>query len=180
MWFRSEPPEMPARKQLRLKCFDYTSGAAYFVTICTYERARLFGQIVSAGAGNAPYLQPEPHSPDQMVGKWLHELENRFPEITLDEWIVMPDHVHFILFQNRISSPTGSCASLQDILKWLKTQTTNEYIRGVKCGMYQPFHKHVWQRGYYEHIIRNDQDLMETRQYILANPIRWLEKQAHK
>ena len=62
-------------------------------------------------------------------------------------------------------------APLQEMLKWYKTQTTNAYIRMVKQGIFPPFRKHVWQRGYYEHVIRNNADLTETRQYILNNPL---------
>ena len=63
---------------------------------------------------------------------------------------------------------------LFDIVGWFKTMVTNEYIRGVKVGIYQPFDKKLWQRGYYEHIIRNDDDLYEVRRYISENPVRWL------
>ncbi len=68
------------------------------------------------------------------------------------------------------------CAPLQQIIKWFKTQTTNEYIKGVKFGLYAPFNKHLWQRGYYEHIIRNQQDLDEIRHYIESNPSKWVCK----
>jgi REP element-mobilizing transposase RayT len=57
---------------------------------------------------------------------------------------------------------------------WFKTQTTNEYIKGVKSGLYEPFEKHLWQPGYYEHIIRNQKDLDEIRQYIKNNPVKWV------
>ena len=59
------------------------------------------------------------------------------------------------------------------MIKWYKTQTTNAYIRLVKQGQAPPFQKHVWQRGYYDHVIRNDTDLAETRQYIVNNPLNW-------
>ena len=62
----------------------------------------------------------------------------------------------------------------QQIVKWFKTQTTNEYIKGVKHEKYPPFEKHLWQRGYYEHIIRNQQDLDEIRRYIENNPAKWV------
>ena len=66
-------------------------------------------------------------------------------------------------------------APLPEIIKWFKSQTTNAYIRWVKEGLLLPFDKHIWQRNYYEHVIRNDQDLDETRAYIQYNPLKaWL------
>ena len=64
------------------------------------------------------------------------------------------------------------CAPLHEIIKWFKTQTTNEYIRLVQAGVLPPYSKHIWQRGYYDHIIRNDADLAETRAYIQNNPLK--------
>lgn len=113
-----------------------------------------------------------------MVIQYLHKLEQKYSTITLDTHVIMPDHIHFILFQ-AASAGAHMGAPLQEILKWFKTQTTNEYIRSVKSGLYLPFHQHVWQRSYYEHIIRNDFDLMETRKYIENNPAsRWEKEHA--
>ena len=173
MWFRSPPADLPERKLQRLKCFDYASGAAYFITICTYQRARLFGEVQEAFA-EGEHLLPAPGDPHRMMEKWIGELSAKFADIQVDAWVVMPDHVHLILLQSSAGAHTG--APLQEVLKWLKTQTTNEYISGVKSGLYRPFQKSVWQRGYYDHIIRNEQDLQECRKYIQSNPARWLEK----
>lgn len=81
----------------------------------------------------------------------------------------MPDHVHFIL------AITGAHAGapLQEMIKWYKTQTTNAYIQQVRQGAFPAYEKHVWQRGYYDHVIRNDHDLDETRKYIRNNPLKW-------
>lgn len=83
----------------------------------------------------------------------------------------MPDHLHMIIVIR-----DGSKSSLEDIIAWFKTMTTNGYIKGVKRGLFLPFENKVWQRSYYDHIIRNEKDLEEKRDYILTNPIRWLEK----
>ena len=83
----------------------------------------------------------------------------------------MPDHLHPIIVIQE-----GGKSSLEDVIAWLKTMTTNDYINGVKSGLFSPFDNKLWQRSYYDHIIRNEQDLEEKRDYILTNPIRWLEK----
>lgn len=69
---------------------------------------------------------------------------------------------------------------LPDMVGWFKTMTTNAYIRGVKAGIYPRFKKKVWQRGYYEHIIRNDEDLYEAQKYIMDNPAKWYENKLFK
>ena len=62
---------------------------------------------------------------------------------------------------------------LQEVMDWYKTMTTNEYIRGVKAGIFPPFQKKIWQRGYYDHIIRNERDYLNIWTYIDQNPARW-------
>jgi REP element-mobilizing transposase RayT len=140
----------------------------------------LFGEIVYDASG--AHFCTHPNSPVKMIEKWLFELVNKYPGVTVDYYVIMPNHIHFILFvdgRTHRCAPTidnaGKGASLPEIIKWFKTQTTNEYIRGVKAGLYPPFVKHIWQRNYYEHIIRNEQDLYEIRKYIDENPIKWEE-----
>lgn len=87
----------------------------------------------------------------------------------------MPDHLHFIL----LMTGGNNAAALPEMIKWFKTQTTNDYIRQVKAGRFPPFENHIWQRGYYEHVIRNEDDLYETRKYISENPARWAYRYLH-
>ncbi|MHC1695719.1 MAG: transposase [Eubacteriales bacterium] len=140
------------------------------MTICTHNRVHLFGEIVGTTfIGN-------PNSPDLMVAKWLLELENKFLNVKIDKYIIMPDHIHFIIMnlgvmEDGTSDHIGS--PLPDIIDWYKTMTTNEYIRGVKNGLFPSFDKHMWQRNYYEHIIRNNEDYEIIQKYIEKNPIRW-------
>ena len=163
--------ELPKRKNLRLENYDYSQNGGYFVTICTHERSHVFGEVTGNVVG--ANLCVRPNEPEKMVLKWLFEIENKYPGTKIDYYIVMPDHLHFVLLKT--GAHTGS--PLQEIVKWFKTQTTNEYIKGVKIGLYEPFNKHLWQRGYFEHIIRNQQDLDEIRRYIENNPAKWvLEK----
>lgn len=163
--------DLPKRKNLRLENYDYSQNGGYFVTICTHERSHVFGEVTGSVVG--ANLCVRPNEPDKMVLKWLFEIENKYPGTKIDYYIVMPDHLHFVLLKT--GAHTG--APLQEIVKWFKTQTTNEYIKGVKIGLYEPFNRHLWQRGYFEHIIRNQQDLDEIRRYIENNPAKWvLEK----
>lgn len=85
----------------------------------------------------------------------------------MTKYVIMPDHIHFILIMN------GRKYGLCDIIRWFKIVTTNDYIRGVKNGFYIPFKKYFWQRSYYDHIIRNEMDYKEKYRYIINNPKKW-------
>lgn len=165
--------KLPYRKSIRLKNYDYSSNGYYFVTICTQNREKLFGEIVGAT------LCGRPNNPDKLIVKWLLELENKFKGVKIDEYIVMPNHIHFII--KRTGDHTGSTGDhtgsplLRDIIGWFKTMTANEYIAGVKNGSFMPFKGRLWQRNYYEHIIRNYDDYINIAEYIQNNPLKWEE-----
>jgi REP element-mobilizing transposase RayT len=110
-----------------------------------------------------------------IVEKWLGEIENKYKNATVMAHVVMPDHIHFILHNPGYYDDAGAHigAPLPEIVKWFKTQTTNEYIRGVKAGLFVPFDQHVWQRNYFEHVIRDQEDFETRRKYIYENPLRW-------
>ena len=144
----------PERKKIRLENYDYSAQGAYFITVCLQNRETLF----------------ENDDAKQMVEKWILEIKNKYKNTTIDYYVVMKDHIHMIIFIEKENKTT-----LFEIIKWFKTMTTNEYIRGVRQGIYKPFENKLWQRSYYEHIIRNDEDLTEKREYILNNPLKELE-----
>ena len=151
----------PQRKLLRLPEYDYSQIGAYFITIVTQKRANLFGIIVNgemilSPAGKALWM-------------WWDELDKKFSGVHPFEFIVMPNHIHGILVieSANVSIPLG------DMVGWYKSMTTNEYIRGVKSNGWPPFDRRLWQRNYYEHIIRSEVDLENTILYIQTNPDRW-------
>ncbi len=181
-------PQKHHRRSIRLKGYDYSSEGAYYITIVAQGRECLFGEIVYGGM----IL----NDAGQMIVKWWNELPNKFPNIVLGEFVVMPNHFHGIIFimetvgadlrvcpddEENVSAQKGEHVgspprtSLSRIIQWFKTMTTNEYIRGVKQLNWKPFVGKLWQRNYYEHIIRNEKDLQRIADYIVANPSRWNE-----
>lgn len=153
--------EMPKRKNLRLPDFDYASNGAYYVTVCTQNQLHLFGGI-NPDSKSILY-----NDAGKMVLQWLSKIEEKYHGVYLDCSVVMPNHIHLILFLEEATN------SLSDIMKWFKSQTTNEYIRGVKEGKYPPFQNRIWQRNYYEHVIRSDSECNQIRQYITFNTEKW-------
>ena len=165
--------EFPRRRAQRLQGYDYTLAGAYYVTICTQEHQRLFGQIV----GNEMCL----NDAGRMIERWWDELHHAFPSVELDIAVVMPNHLHgIVVIYNELEN--GECTathdgivSLPDVMQWYKTMTTNEYIRCVKTAGWSPFAGKVWHRSYYDHIIRDEDDLLRIRTYITNNPAQWAQ-----
>jgi putative transposase len=180
------PLKHPNRRPLRLPTYDYSLPGAYFITVCTQNRLSWFGDVVDGAMFR--------NDVGFMVEKWWYELSNKFCQIELDAFVVMPNHVHGIIFitderrthrcaPTGIPTPVGAdlCVrpksdlrpSLGKIVQWFKTMTTNRYIAGVKQTGWHPFPGKLWQRNYYEHVIRSEESLNSIREYITTNPLRW-------
>ena len=160
--------ERPIHRYRRFKDWDYSRGASFFITLSLDERKPLFGQVHD-GIVCLSELGRE-------VLASLERIPVLEPAITLYGHVVMPDHVHFILEQPVCQAGDHIGAPLREIVSWFKTMTTNDYIRHVKRGEYAPFEGRLWQRNYYEHVIRNEEDYLQTAAYIEGNPTRWSEK----
>ncbi len=152
------------RKIVRLQNKEnYSLGGMYFVTICTRNKKCLFGQIHNATMNM--------NQRGEMIEKNIFYLESKFQGMKIKEHIVMPNHVHFVLelMNYNVKETDGIIKAMQ----WFKTMTTNEYIRNVKLNNWIRFDKTLWQRSFYEHIIRNEKQLLEILNYMQNNPISW-------
>ena len=158
-------PKIHHRRSTRLKNYDYARDGAYFVTICAQHKEYMFGNIIDGKM----ILNPA----GEMIKKWLFELKNKFKNIELDEYIIMPNHIHLIIFILNNIARNENQNGIPQIVQWLKTMTTNEYIRNVKQNNWKPFDKKIWQRNYYDRVICNEKELDEIRKYIFENPLKW-------
>ena len=164
------------RESIRLQGYDYSAEGAYFVTICTRGRQCLFGQIVD---GSIIALN---EFGEIVRDEWSRTSEIR-TGIVLDEFVVMPNHVHGIIViddgvsgrrSTRPLAPTGEqfgkpvSYSIPTIIRGFKAAATTK-INTLRRTAKLP----VWQRNYYERIIRNDRELNAVRQYILSNAANW-------
>ena len=160
-------------RSLRLPNFDYASAGAYFVTITVNERAALLGSLNEAIGG------VELSDAGKMVERWWLKLPQKFQFVTLDAHAVMPDHMHGIVLLGCLDDEVPhEAVSLSKVLQWFKTMTTAEYFRGVRNGSWSRVDGRVWQRGFYDHIIRTEQDLLEIRTYVEGNPGALFERYA--
>ena len=148
---------MEQRKHPRLSYYDYATPGGYFVTICVKKRRPLFGDVPFR-VGRGPCAPP--NAARMIAEYWIARISEKYPSWTVDNWVVMPNHVHLVLFFK------DTAAALTTAIGWFKTMSTNAYIRGVKDGVFPPFQKRLWQRSYYEHVIRNQNDLTEIRRYV--------------
>ena len=159
-----------------MKDYDYSQAGAYFITICTYNKECLFGDVVDGEMVLNEYGKV-------VEREWLRTTEIRH-NVELDEFIVMPNHMHGIVatVESHVGatcwSPKGegtsplpkgpASASIGAIIAGFKSATTRRIneLRGTP-------RKPVWQRNYYEHVIRNEDDLNEIREYVVNNALKW-------
>lgn len=165
----SSPSVHPFHRSIRLQGYDYSQPGAYFVTMITHGRQPLFGALIN---GNVS-LSPLGH----LAASLWRGLHDRFPRVDLDEFVVMPDHIHGIVVINEEMTQKKECVSQS-----LTPAETPDLPLGVIVGAYKStvsrlYHAmcrskevQIWQRNYYERIIRNDNELNRIRLYIRENP----------
>lgn len=153
------------RKPMRAELWDYSHNGSYFVTTVTHRRALLFGEVVNG----LPVLNPAGLEVERY---WL-ELARKFPQVGIEDYVIMPNHIHGILRIYPRDVLNSYPETLGDMMKWFKSMTTNAYIRGVKHHGWKRFDGKLWQPGYWDHIIRNDADLARVQEYIAVNPSQW-------
>ncbi len=157
----------PRRKEIRLKQHDYNQPGYYSVTICTAVRNRgILCHIHSVGGAALGAPDVTLTAEGVVVAHLVENMEQVYRgQIRIDCFVIMPDHIHFLLeiLGRESGSPRSATpTALPQIVNTLKGLATKQIGRPT------------WQRGYYDHVIRNDTDLAETRQYIANNPRNWI------
>ena len=166
---------LPNRQSIRLQGYDYSQKGVYFVTICTRQKACLFGEIRAGKMILNELGTTAKHC-------W-HLISQTRSNVALDMSVVMPNHLHGIIAildrgetaatgvkKNLWRSKSLSPGSLGAIIGQFKRAVT---LRSKSLA--QPPEQPLWQRNYYEHIIRNESSLNDIRKYIIENPARWLD-----
>jgi putative transposase len=151
----------PQRKSLRFSGYDYSCTGAYFITICTLDRQCLFGCIADGVMQLSRF--------GSVVEACWSDLPQHYAHVDLDYFVVMPNHIHGIvcLIDGAAIDERGKARhGLPEIVRAFKTSSR-------RINSLRNKNEPVWQRGYYEHIIRNEESLNQIREYIDINPARW-------
>jgi REP element-mobilizing transposase RayT len=152
-------PNIHHRRSIRLQGYDYSQAGLYFVTICCWNKICRFGKIK-----NGEMILNDWGMIAQQC--WL-EIPRHFPHAILHEYIVMPNHIHGII---ELWGTVGA-KNLSPLHG--TSRTIGSIIRGFKIGVTKQLGFSIWQRNYYEHIIRNEQSYRNISDYIILNPERW-------
>lgn len=161
------------RKHIRIPEFDYRAGGAYFITICSVMRLPIFGKIENGKVNLSP------------IGEIVDSFWKKIPEFSsncsLDQFLVMPNHLHGILMiDNPLCykafddnyQPGIKPRSISSIIGSYKSSVTKFCNENYKNHDFYPS-KTIWQQNFYEHVIRNERDLLALQEYIANNPLRW-------
>lgn len=153
------------RKKNRLKGYDYSSNASYFLTVCSDKRKEIFSQIVFDNTVGANIVRLSKIG--QKIENCILKIEEIYPCVFVDNYIIMPNHIHLILTIDTNRRPMVA-PTVATVIKQLKGAASKE--AGTS----------IWQKGYYDHIIRNENDFNETMKYITFNAQKWDEDKYFK
>ena len=166
--YKGDYMEKSQRKPNRLKNYDYSRFGTYFITICTQNRVPILSNIV---VGDGDLDIPSTHIQLSDVGKivdaYIQKISHQYPHINVDQYIIMPDHIHMILTITQQANNT----TISTVIGWFKYQTTKQINI-----LYDTLGQRIWQRSYHDHIVRNEQDYQNIAQYIQNNPLKWANK----
>ena len=157
--------ELPQRKPTRLPDFDYNTPGTYFITICTENKEHILSRIVGGDVLDAPKINLSAYG--EIADKYINQLNNFYEDICVDKYVIMPNHIHLLLSitengASRTSPPTVQHSSVSRFVSTFKRFCNKE------CGA------NIWQRHFYDHVIRNQRDYDEIWQYIENNPRKWV------
>ncbi len=152
------------RKNYRLKNYDYSTPGSYFFTLCTKERRNYFWKRVGASIGRPSDICLSQYR--YWVEEAIKNIPQKYPAVTVDSYIIMPDHIHLILTIHTDENGRPMVAP-----------TTERIFKQFKGYITKKIGFPVWQKLYFDHVIRNQQDYNEHMLYIQENPQRWIEKE---
>ena len=154
--------KLPERKPNRLCEYDYSTNGAYFVTICTHNRKKILSSIVGDES-------PVPKPIGIIAEEYIRQIQEKYSTISVDRYVIMPDHIHMLL-RFDINTGTGNPSpTLGNVIGWYKYQVTK--LVNQKMNTHG---EKLFQRSYYDHVIRNQQDYDEIWEYIENNPLKWV------
>ncbi|WP_114779340.1 transposase [Botryobacter ruber] len=174
-------PQVHHRRSIRLRGYDYSQAGLYFITICTHERGCLFGEIIMQDMQYVMIL----NDAGKIAQEYWLQIPNHFPNTILHEYIIMPNHVHGIIELTTVGVQNFEPLheTRQNQFQKIIPRSIGSIVRGYKTGVTKwfrttrsedfPSQRAVWQRNFYEHIIRNEKSHQTISEYIIDNPAEW-------
>ena len=152
--------ELPKRNPIRITDYDYSTPGAYFVTVCTANREKIFWNVVGADI-----IRPENvplSAAGQIAEQGILQMAEHYEYVVVDKYCIMPDHIHLIL---RIESGIDG--------RMISAPTVSTLVGSMKRWVSRQIGRPIWQKSFYDHGIRNQQDYDEIWQYIENNPLKY-------
>lgn len=154
--------ELPSRKKNRLAEYDYHTPNAYFVTICTENRRRLFWENMDVPSTDYKNMPLSYYG--TVAEKFILEIPKHYPGVSVDNYVIMTDHIHLLLQIHTDSNGRSVIAP-----------TVSTVVRMMKSAVTKHIGFSLWQKGFYDHVIRNEKDYQDIWNYIEGNPSKWAE-----
>ena len=175
-----EENKLPQRKAMRAKYFDYSSTGAYFLTICTKDKKHILSRIVGTGVldrpqkgvldrpGNGVLDRPQTEllQGGKIAEKYIKQLDGFYGNVTVNEYVIMPNHIHLIVSIER-DGPSGTPVPT------LLNSTVSKFVSTLKRFVNKEVGENIFQRSFYDRIVRNNDEYMEICNYIRLNPDNW-------
>lgn len=158
---------MRERKPNRLAGYDYSGNGSYFITICVKDRRCVLSEIVGADDPGGPRVSLASHG--AIVEQNLSVMREIYPNVRLDNYVIMPNHLHILLtIQHEETAGEGAPRSSPP------TSTLSNYVTALKKFTNKAYGENIWQRSFHDHIIRSEDDYLSRWQYIEENPKKWV------
>ena len=162
----------PERKRTRVKNYDYSSVGAYFVTICTKNRAEILSDIVGGDVLDAPiYTKMLPYG--VIAEKYIKRLNDIYDNISIEKYVIMPDHIHIMIIVKKGKDTIRQGGASRTSPPTKQHSTLSRFVSTFKRFCNKEYGKNIWQESFYDHIIRSKEDYEEHIKYIHENPIKW-------
>ena len=151
--------DLPKRKNIRLKYYDYSQNGAYFITICTENKSHLFGEIVPSSVG-ATCGRPLLSNIGIIVRSEIEKIPSVYSNVDIDNYVIMPNHIHMIMSLCSNGRPQVA-------------PTISRIVKQFKGSITKKIGHSIWQRSYHDHVIRNEAEYQKIWEYIDTNPMKW-------
>ncbi len=156
--------ELPKRKRNRLSDYDYSQNGVYHITICTANHRKILSEVISVGAIiNRPQIKLS--ATGRIADSAIREIPVHYQSVSIEKYVIMPNHVHLLISINQ--------AAENDNGRLIIAPTVSRIIKQFKSEVTKKAGFSLWQKGFYDHIIRNDADYESVWIYIDENPLKW-------